>query len=109
MATQSNTVEIEYGQKICCPFCTQVIIHPDHLDEGHKVCSHTVYVAHDMGVEYVSDLLLEAAKSAGIDLDDEDADPREIMANSGIEGIHYVETYVPAPSFYGTYLAFSQK
>lgn len=106
-----NTVEVAHGEKIHCPICNQVVVDLDNATDGEyfQVCEHTLYVAHDMGIDYASDLLKQIAEAASVDLDDGDADAREILKDSGIEDIYYFETYVPAPSFYGTYVAFHKK
>lgn len=62
-----------------------------------------------MGIDYASEFFKQISDAAGADLDDEETDPREIMKTSDVEDIYYFETYVPAPSFYGTYVAFHKK
>jgi hypothetical protein len=108
---QPNTVEVAHGEKIHCPICNQVVIDLDQAEDGEyfQVCDHTLYVAHDMGIDYASDPFKQISDAAGADLDDEEVDPREIMKTSGIDAVYYFETYVPAPSFYGTYVAFHKK
>lgn len=103
-----NSVEVEYGEKIYCPICDLVVIDYDNANDGEcfQACEHTLYVAHDMGVDYASDLFKQISDAAGAHLDNEETDPREIMRTSGVEKIYYFETYVPAPSLYGTYVAF---
>ena len=108
---QPITIEVKHEDQICCPICSQVVIDPnrDQGEEYFQVCEHTLYVAHDMGIDYASEALKQAANTAGIDLEDEDSNPREVMHKASIEEVHYFETYVPAPSFYGTYVAFRKK
>lgn len=109
---QPNTIEVKYGEPICCPICSQVVVDQDNAKDGEyfRVCDHTLYVAHDEGIEYTSDLFMRIAKETGVDLaEQEEVNPREIMQNSDVKGINYFETYVPAPSFYGTYVAFHKE
>lgn len=108
---QPNITEVKYGEPICCPICSQVVVEQDNAKDGEyfSVCDHTLYVAHDMGIDYTSDLFMRIAEEAGVDLEEEAVSPREIMQNSAITDIHYFETYVPAPSFYGTYVAFHKQ
>lgn len=108
---QPNTIEVEYGEQICCPICSQVVIDPnrDQEEAYFQACEHTLYVAHDMGIDYASEVFKQAADSAGMDLEDEDSDPREVMLKADVQNVYYFETYVPAPSFYGTYVAFYKR
>lgn len=103
-----NTIEVEYGEQICCPICSKVVVDQENAKDGEyfRVCDHTLYVAHDMGIDYASEAFKQAANTAEINLEDDEADPREVMLKAGIQDVHSFETYVPAPSFYGTYVAF---
>ncbi len=108
---EPNIVEVDYGENICCPVCSKIIIDMKHAEgeDYFEVCEHTLYVAHDMGVDYTSEHFKKILDASGASLDGEEMDPREVVKNSDLKDVFYFETYLPPPSLYGTYVAFHKE
>lgn len=50
-------------ENIHCPFCGHLVLDMDFTDEqSAKPCEHTLFVAHDFAIEYLSDALKERFK-----------------------------------------------
>jgi hypothetical protein len=88
-----------------CLFCgKKVAISADKISP----CKHTLYIAHDEGYEFVSRSVILALKKRGIKEDDETFYD-EIEENLALDfpNALIVESYVPPPSGFGSYVCFT--
>ena len=94
-----------------CPFCGHCVIGINE-EFGQESflgpCIHTLYVAHDEGFEYRSEKFNELAKMPddGDEFDFQDVSIEELTDSIELRDSVKFALYVPAPSFYGTYLGF---
>lgn len=105
-------VEVPSTANIHCPFCGQQVLNPASEDPENyfSVCPHTLFVAHDMGFEFRSERFDAAAGITGVDGDDIDLPEHGIdglTSQVAIEGAVKFASYVPPPSFYGSYVGFA--
>lgn len=106
-------VEIAHDEIIKCPFCNHVVLDPnkDKIDEEYySPCGHTIFVAHDMGFDYVTTALeknLGIANMQNEDIDTGDGGFDGLTSRTTIPGSVRFASYVPAPSFFGTYVGFA--
>ena len=99
---------------IFCPFCGQQVVENEEEVVDTKPCKHTLFIAHDEGFEYRSKTFDEHLGISGVD-DDEVSG----MVGDDVPGIDGVTdlvdipdsikfaSYVPAPSFFGSYCGFA--
>lgn len=106
-------VEVPHTATIHCPFCGKEVVNPEKASIGEdyfSVCPHTLFVAHDEAFEYRSDLFDAAVAITGIENDDIELPEHGIdglTSQVKIDGAVKFSSYVPAPSFFGTYVGFA--
>lgn len=97
-------------ESIHCPYCGQAILAPgpDDVPQIQPPCPHTLFVAHDEGIEYRSptfDRITGLPEHPG---DDDLPDGGLDALTDAIElrgGIKFA-IYIPAPVFWGVYYGF---
>ncbi len=105
-------VELNHAvDAIHCPFCGHCVL-GERPGEDHPAyigpCPHTLFVAHDEGFEFRSDIFNELAGlpdgSGDIDVPEDGVD----SLTDAVELPNSVKfaSYVPAPSFFGAYFGF---
>jgi len=110
-----------YDAPIHCLFCGQQVLGYE-TDEGDLTpCPHTLFVSTDVGVEFVADRVAQQLSEKGytvtrsegaveIEPPESDGDRESLEVLSDIlqfeDGL-VVESYVEAPSFFGTYVGFA--
>jgi hypothetical protein len=110
MSNKIQRIELNkfYDVDIHCPFCGQKVI--DYPDGDLNACKHTLFIAHDMGLEYRSQLFEQNLGISGIENDDIqlpehgwDGLTDQVSVTDAIK----FASYVGAPSGSGTYIGFS--
>ncbi|WP_204114584.1 hypothetical protein [Shimia biformata] len=106
-------VEVPHTATLHCPFCGQEVMNPQKAHEGeeyYSACPHTLFVAHDEAFEYRSARFDSALGIAGAENDDLDLPEHGIdglTSQVKMHGAVKFAGYVPAPSFFGTYVGFA--
>ena len=105
-------IEVPHDTTIFCPFCGQQVINPsaEDMEDYCSACPHTLFFAHDMAFEFRSERFDVAVGITGVDGDDIELPEHGIdgLTNQvAIEGAVKFASYVPPPSFYGTYVGFA--
>ena len=114
----SNTNRIQrvglngHDQPLHCPFCGHQVMQPDHeaAYPGCHPCAHTLFIATDAGFEHRSARFDQLMHIEGV------PDNALELGEHGYDG--FTDTvccpaavkfasYVPAPSFFGTYFGFA--
>jgi len=103
-----------YTDDIYCPFCKQKIV---DMNEYHtNVCSHTLFIAHDEGFEFIHDQVRE---DLGIpkEIDILEIEPEDYIDDDGFDALTSsvsikdavkFAVYVPPPGCMGAYYGFSE-
>jgi len=95
-------------QELHCPFCGQ-LVKPAEGEMEFTPCAHTLFIAHDEGIEYRSPLFDLRMDIEGVDPDDLDLGEESIDSWTDTFpdalAIKFA-FYAPSPSFMGTYVAF---
>jgi hypothetical protein len=104
---------------VICPFCSVVLQDAEAVracEEASQECEHVFLLAHDEGIEYLSDAAKGQLRAAGFTVDD--SEPRDIeiqgpndeaslweIINESINGeeAQVLAVYAPAPVFAGSY------
>lgn len=98
-----------YDQPIFCPACGRNVISYVNDEPTIDPCAHTLFIAHDEGFEYRSQLFDDLMGIEGVDFDDID------LGNNGVDGYTdnvplanslKMAVYVPSPSSFGSYIGF---
>jgi hypothetical protein len=106
-------VEVPSDHVVYCPYCGLESLSPEKARNGEDYfssCPHTLFIAHDMAFEYRSERFDAALEIVGVENDDIDLpeDGIDGLTNQvRIAGAIKFASYVPAPSFYGTYIGFA--
>ena len=106
-------VEVPHTATIFCPFCGVEALNFEKGDAGEdyfKVCPHTLFVAHDEAFEFRSERFNSALDISGVDNDELDLPEHGIdglTSQISLSGAVKFAGYVPAPSFFGTYIGFA--
>lgn len=106
-------VEVPHTARIYCPFCGHEVLNPEKAQRGgdyFSACPHTLFVAHDEAFEYRSHRFDADVGISGVDSDEIDLPEHGIDGLTGqvtIGGAVKFAGYVPAPSFFGTYVGFA--
>lgn len=114
-AIQRTELKTYYYTPVHCPFCGTRVIGADPVDETHiTACPHTLFIAHDMALEYRSERF---DRNLGLNgLSDKEVEERWLRESGGIDGLTdqvtladaiKVAAYAPAPSAYGSYYGFA--
>jgi hypothetical protein len=93
---------------IHCPFCGTKSYVPDSGE--YKVCSHLLFIAHDMGVEYRAPAFDQCMNIVGIESDDVDQGPKGwdgFTDNVPLPNSVKFACYQGAPSFLGLYIGYT--
>lgn len=96
--------------EIICPFCNKKVVDlPQDSEADIKPCEHMLFVATDYGFEYCSPQFLShmGVTHKGDLLVDGGID--ECTSNVTLLGSIKYASYIPAPSFMGTYYGFAPK
>jgi hypothetical protein len=107
-----QSLELDYfaNEDMFCIFCGEQIL---SSEESPTPCGHVLFIAHDIGYEHESTLvsdILPPFDDSGENADEDDdkffVDP--IKELSGFPADSFIiESYAPAPSFFGLYLGLS--
>ena len=116
MLNNKNIQRIElsaYDISIYCPFCGQLIIDqkPDTTNPINP-CPHTLFIAHDEGIEYRSTEFDTNLNISGVDTDDLELPEGgfdELTNQVTIQDSIKIAQYVPPPGFMGSYIGFVPK
>lgn len=108
-------VEVDEGVSLFCPFCGQKVFDMEAANAGEtyaKPCSHTLFIAHDEGLDHRSATFDEAKDICGMDdFDVMDSDSFQGMDgftdDVKIGGAIKFAAYVGPPSGFGTYVGFA--
>jgi len=103
-----HKIELEdYEADITCPQCNQTVLSPES-DEQFNPCPHTLFIAHDVGFEFRDERFDRAMGISGVDSLDLDLDESidEFTDRVPLENSVKYAAYVPAPSFFGSYVGF---
>lgn len=96
-----------------CPYCGTEVMSPEKAREGEDyfaACPHTLFVAHGEAFEYRSDRFDAAVGITGVENDVIDLPEHGIdglTSQVAMEGAVNLASYVPAPSFFDTYVGFA--
>lgn len=106
-------VEIESDSPFDCPHCGLRVVSVEQVDAERETnmtpCPHTLFICHDYGFEYRSELYDQKKGIEGLSSD-------EICLEEGwdlytdkldLEGAVKFASYAPAPSFFGVYVGFA--
>ena len=100
-----------YDVSIFCPFCGENVLNYKAAHQGEeylKPCKHTLFVAHDEGFEYRSEIFNDnlnlPKKDDDIELDEEGYDGLTDKVN--IDDSIKFASYIGPPSGMGTYIGF---
>jgi len=96
-------IEINDGEPICCPICSQVILASDG-ESSPEECPHTVLMATDMGIDFCDDSIDCVALE---DLAEDDSWD-DILSDLDRPKAILIKTYQGAPSFFGAYFLFEE-
>lgn len=110
MNQKIEKIEVKYPDLINCPVCNHQVYDPSSKSDAeswYSVCPHTLYVAHDEGIEFQSQEFEAAVDGSDAEAAD-DLNAYELASHSGIEQIAHFESYLPAPTFFGTYVGFKK-
>ena len=106
-------VEVANNTPIHCPYCGQEVMNVENAHERedyYSACPHTLFVAHDEAFEYRSKRFDAAVGITGVENDDIDLPEQGIdglTSQVTMDGAVKFASYVPAPSFFGTYVGFA--
>lgn len=102
-----------YDSPIHCPFCGACVVDTEAAADGGEAtnpCPHTLFICHDEGFEYRSQRFDENLGLVGVD-DDEVEVPEKgydgLTDTVTITDSIKIAAYVPAPSFFGSYVGFA--
>ena len=110
---QRVELNTHYDISIHCPFCGTKVLDMEASQSGSdpvKPCPHTLFVAHDEGFEFRSERFDADLGITGVADDDVD------IPENGKDGLTDQVTitdaikfasFVPAPSFFGSYVGFA--
>jgi hypothetical protein len=112
-----KSIEIKSDENVVCPFCQQITVEINSEDPEVIPCSHLVYAATDVSLEFRSEII---NRLFGIDSQEENCEltlsdlmdhPEfENIFNDGeLKDLIQYESYDPAPSFMGAYYGYIQK
>ena len=101
-----------YDMPVHCPFCgSRVVDYGDESSEPHITpCAHTLFVAHDEGLEFRSKRFDDNLSLTGIDTDD--IEPPEGGFDALTDRVTLPDSvkfaaYVGPPSGFGSYVGFA--
>ena len=99
---------VAYGEDMFCMSCGKQIL---HSEDSPTACSHVLFIATDYGYDYQSDLVKDILPAFDIDDEDEKDDKYFVDRLKEVTGFpagsFIIESYAPAPSWFGLYLGFS--
>ena len=112
-----KSIEIPYEENIVCPFCQKLTVDMTAADPEIMPCEHLVYAATDTSLEYRSEIITSLF---GIDPEEENFDLtlndltdhedfEKIFNEGALKDLIQLESYEPAPSFFGGYYGYIQK
>ncbi len=112
-----KSIEIPYEENIVCPFCQKLTVDMTAADPEIMPCEHLVDAATDTSLEYRSDIINSLF---GIDPEEENFDLtlndltdhedfEKIFNEGALKDLIQLESYEPAPSFFGGYYGYIQK
>ncbi len=111
-----KSIEIPFKENILCPFCQHVTVEMSAEELQIIPCEHLVYAATDTSLEYRAEII---NKLFGIDSEEENFDLtlsdltehedfEKIFNEGALKDLIQLESYEPAPSFFGAYYGYMQ-
>ncbi len=100
-----------YHLPLHCPFCGQLVFHPDSDSElDLSPCKHTLFIADDMTFHCRSKRFNQLKNIADVkddDVDTGDGSYDGYTDDVPVENAIKFAVYIPAPSFFGAYYGFA--
>jgi len=101
-----TTVELNSlaDSNIYCPKCGSLVLEREQPFSSEGLCDHVLFVAHDIGMEYVKDKSIEENYD-----EDKYEHLTDYLSNLDITTGLFIQIYTPAPNFFGEYIGFDFK